>query len=424
MNDNWYQADNVAKIFLASYNKRDTRSLRVSCTLTEKVDPTILQNALINTIKARPQFQVRIRRGFFWHYIETTGVRPLVHIESDRPCPLLYGQTYNGVLHYQVTYYNKRINLDLFHAISDGTGALEFLNVLLANYLKLKYPSESESFSHISKSSEDDRSRDAYKQYYDNNIWPELKLPELKLPDLKRTYQPQGRRLPYDQLQFFELHMPNAPLINKSKELKVSLTSYLGALLMFSIYKDMPTRHQKRPITISLPVNLRNFFPSETTRNFFNNVNVSHIFTGDETIEDLSLEFNANLKAKLSKESIKKQMNEYEKFENLIIARMVPLFIKMPVLNFITQLENKKVSAVVSNLGPQKLPESMSKYVEEFSAFCSSSNMFMTMTSYQDKIILGISTPFVNTSIIRNFTSYLQETTTDVVLYATDIVRY
>ena len=49
-NEVWYKMDNVAKVFLATYNKRDTRSFRVSCTLKGKIDPELLQKALEATV--------------------------------------------------------------------------------------------------------------------------------------------------------------------------------------------------------------------------------------------------------------------------------------------------------------------------------------------------------------------------------------
>ena len=67
---NWYKIDNVAKIFLATVSKRDTRSFRLSCTLNEKIHAGLLQKAVLSAIQVRPQVQVRIRRGIFWHYME------------------------------------------------------------------------------------------------------------------------------------------------------------------------------------------------------------------------------------------------------------------------------------------------------------------------------------------------------------------
>lgn len=46
MPETWYKVDNVAKVFLASINRRDPRVFRVSCTLNEDVDPDRLNQAL------------------------------------------------------------------------------------------------------------------------------------------------------------------------------------------------------------------------------------------------------------------------------------------------------------------------------------------------------------------------------------------
>ena len=45
--ENWYQVDNVAKVFLATASKRDTRTLRVSCYLKEDIVPELLQGHLL-----------------------------------------------------------------------------------------------------------------------------------------------------------------------------------------------------------------------------------------------------------------------------------------------------------------------------------------------------------------------------------------
>ena len=67
--EQWYKTDNVSKAFLATVSKRETRAFRLSITLKEDVDPELLQQAVLSAIQDRPQVQVRIRRGFFWHYL-------------------------------------------------------------------------------------------------------------------------------------------------------------------------------------------------------------------------------------------------------------------------------------------------------------------------------------------------------------------
>ncbi len=412
--DNWYKVDNVAKVFLATAAKRDTRTLRVSCTLWEDIDQELLQQAVESSIQVRPQFQVRIRRGVFWHYMEDTDIQPVVEEEHGRVCPKLYSPG-RAMLHYKVTYYGNRINLDLFHAISDGTGALEFLNIIVLDYLKLKYPGRFEEVAIHSGASEDDLNQDSYKQFFGSM--------GLKGSSLKIAYHPSGLKLPYDQLQFFEVHMPTKQLLPKAKELGVSLTSYIGARFMLAIYEDMPPRKRKTPINVSMPVNLRNYYPSYTSRNFFNNVNVSHVFTEPISLEDLAKEFDEKLKANLTEENIKKQMDNFETMEYVAPVRAVPLFIKQWVVRYGSRVTDKKVSVVLSNLGVQKPPQEIASMIENYSAFCSSANLFSTMSSYNDELTLGISSPYSNTRVVKNLVRELTGDGINIRVYATEVIR-
>jgi len=415
---NWYHLDNVAKVFLASHNKRDTRCMRISCTLKQEVDKDVLQEALLKTVESKKQFQVRIRRGLFWHYIEPTDEMPLVVEESTRPCPILYGKNYRGVLHYQVSYFHNRINLDMFHALTDGTGALEFLNIIVFNYLSIKYPGElSETVVH-GGTDEYSSNQDSFKQFYE-------KTDSIKTgtSTTKKAYHIHSKKLPYEQLQFFEVHMSMKDVRAKSKEMKVSMTSYLGARLMMSLYNDMPTVARKLPITISMPVNLRNFFPSDTSRNFFNSVIVSHEFDGTETLESLAREYDEKLKDCLSEEKIKTQMQSYEKIENLLFTRLVPLAIKQPVVRFFAKKGSKTVSAVLSNMGNLKLPDEMMKHISEFSAFCSTEELFIVVASFGDDLTFGISSAYSGTGVIKNFIRGFRQEDIDVKVAATEVIR-
>ncbi len=413
-NLNWYKVDNVAKVFLATCGRRDTRTLRVSCTLWEKIEPQILQEALEEAISIRPQFQVRIRRGFFWHYMEDTDLMPVVEEETDRICPMLYSAG-KEMLHYKVSYFENRINLDLFHAISDGTGALEFLDIIVYNYLQKKYPGKFDDVVVHSGASEFELKQDSYKQYFSNM--------GLKTSTMKTAYHPVSMMLPYDQLQFFELHIPVAEILPKAKEIGVSLSSYLGARLMISLHKDMPIRKSKMPITISMPVNLRNYYPSNTSRNFFNNVNMTHSFTEEISLSDLAKEFDESLKAQLDEENIKKQMNSYETMEYVAPVRAVPLFIKQMVVRSGVKMSDKKVSLVLSNLGIRKPAEELAPFIQNYSAFCSSSNLFVTVMTYDKELVLGFSSPYSSTGIIKDFVRGLTADDISVKAFATEVIR-
>lgn len=412
--NNWYKVDNVANVFLATVSKRDTKTLRVSCILKEKIEPDILQRAVLSAIQDRPQVQMRIRRGLFWHYMENTDIMPTVCEEHDRVCPLLYVPA-KAMLHYQVTYFGNRINLELFHALSDGTGALEFLNIIVLDYLKLRYPGKFENVTIHSGASEGDLSQDSYRQFFEN---PGLTGGSPS----KKAFHPGSLKLPYEQLRFYEIHMPVSEILPRVKKIGVTITSYFGAAWMMAIHSEMPPRRRHLPVTVTLPVNLRNYYPSHTTRNFFNNVSVSHVFDSEITLDELAKVFDASLKAQLSEENIQKQMDSYETMEYVAPVRAVPLFIKQIVVRHVKKLADKNVSMVLSNLGVLKLPDEVSEMVDNYSTFCSSENLFSTVSSYKDDLTLGISSPYQNSGVIKNLVRGLSRSGIDIRVYATEVV--
>ena len=412
---NWYKIDNVAKVFLATVGKRDTRSFRLSCTLKGKIDPERLQQAVLSAIEDRPQVQVRIRRGFFWHYMEDTDLVPTVHEEDDRICPLLYMPP-KTMLHYQVTYFGNRINLDMFHVLADGTGAIEFLNIIVLDYLKRRYPGELADVTIHSGASAGDLSQDSYRQFFGSKNLS-------RKPSGTIAYHPGGLKLPYNQLQFFEIGMPTSQVIPRAKELKVSLTSYFGALWMMAIRDEMPPRKRNMPVTLSLPVNLRNYYPSKTARNFFNSVNITHVFDSDITLEELAAEFDAELKNLLSKENMTKQMDNFETMEYVAPVRVVPLFIKQWVVRFFTKKANKKVSMTFSNMGVQKPPAEVGGMIDNYSGFCSTNTIFSTMFGYGDRLTFGVSSAYINTGVVKNFVRYLSESGVDITVSATEVIK-
>lgn len=426
LSDNWYKVDNVAKAFLASYNDRDTRSFRISCALKEEIDKEILQQALDLAITDMPQFQVVIHKGLFWHYLEETSKKPVVKQEHNRPCPTLYGEGMNSKLHYTVTYYKNRINLDMFHALADGNGGLEFLNVIVQYYLQIKYPGKLEDISLRSGAAAEEMIIDSFKHYFDKNTNKKSFILDAVKDEqkVKKTYQIRGRKLPNDELQFFEVHMSAKKMLALAKECNVSLTSYLGARLMLAIYKGMPALQKTNPITISMPVNLRNYYPSETIRNFFNSVYVTHTFSGEETLEELAVIFDKKFKEQLTPEKIAIKMHNYEKLEQFFFVRMVPLFIKNPVVNFFTKRENKSVTAIISNMGKLKVPTPIDTYIDGYAAFCSSEKMFITITTYEDDLTFGIASPYKNTGILKRFFKGIADNDIEIKLFATNLNDY
>ena len=415
MSDSWYKVDNVAKVFLATASQRDPRVFRISCTLNEEIDPDTLNEALRSTAQEWPQFQVTLHRGLFWHYFESTDQLPTAQPETKAPCAPLYTPERRNKLIYRVTYFGARINLEMFHAITDGNGGLLYLKSIVRNYLALRHPGEMENVPSPNSASAGDMAQDSFRNFYEGT---KRKKPAEK----PKVYHPHGF-LPYSQLQFFEGHLSSKQVLERSHALGVSMTSYLGASFMLAIYHDMPALERKKPICISLPVNLRNYYPSETARNFFNSVCIAHTLTPEDTLETVAPVFDVKLKEVLKPENIRAQMDAYEKLEHIPGIRPVPLVVKNLTVKFFTALEKKHVTAVISNMGRVTLPDAMKPYIKQFAAFSSCEDLFTCVASYGDDLVLGTASSHRSTNVLRRLYRGFAEAGLQVTLYATEVEK-
>ena len=166
--ENWNKLDNAAKIFPPTSNERDTKVFRFSCQLKEPVDGLLLQQALDDVIGKFPIFCSVLKRGMFWYYLEHRETRPLVLPEHRPPCSELYDRNRKNLL-FEVTHFRRRINLEIYHALSDGTGALQFLRTLVCRYLSLAHPEISgDPVSELDyDASSFEKGEDSFLKYYD-----------------------------------------------------------------------------------------------------------------------------------------------------------------------------------------------------------------------------------------------------------------
>lgn len=416
MANTWYKVDNVAKVFLAANNRRDPRVFRVSCTLNEPVDPAMLEAALGRTARELPQFQVTLHRGLFWHYLESTAKRPHVEAEDKAPCAAIYGPDQKNQLLYRVSYYGDRINVEMFHALSDGNGGMVFLKILVHNYLQLRYPDILGSVPRQQSASAADMEQDSFQKFYGRRK-PGGGAP----PKKEHTYRMHGLHLPYGQHQFFEAHIPVKAVLEKSRALGVSLTSYLAAAQLCAVYQEMPALEHGRAIALSLPVNLRNYYPSATARNFFNSIRVSYTFSGAESFAEVARAFDARLKDALTVDNIKARMDSFEKLEQLPGVKPVPLILKNWAVSFFNWLESRNVTLTLSNMGPITVPEAVRPYLKGFTAFCSSDTLFTTVCSYGGELVLGTCSGYRSTNVLKGFYRSLAASGLDVTIYATEV---
>ena len=135
----WEKLDNTAHIFPVIAGEQLSNVYRISVTLQEMVDPELLQRALDLVLPKFDGFNMRLHKGVFWRYFEENGrPAPTVQEEKQFPCRYIRANKNRSYL-FRVTYYRYRINLEVFHVLTDGMGGLNFLKELTYQYLRLAH---------------------------------------------------------------------------------------------------------------------------------------------------------------------------------------------------------------------------------------------------------------------------------------------
>ena len=399
----WRSLDNAAKLFSAASSPKDTRVFRFYCELKEEVKEEILQEALNQTIQKYPVFLSVMRKGLFWHYLEKSELRPVVREEYKEPCSSLYVRDKKTLL-FEVTYYKKRINFEVFHALTDGTGATEFLRELVKNYLYLIHEEDLEpvelSNQYLTVKDQED---DSFSRYYDPDF-PRKKKKKIRAVQIKKG----GKG--YEELQINEASMSVKELLGIAREKKVSMSVLLTAAFICAIHEEMSRMQEKKPVILMVPVNLRKIFPSDSMLNFFGYIEPGYQFGGgkdsfEDVLEAVKLYFQENL----SKEHMAGRMNELIAIEKHKILKWAPLELKNRCIRAGAKMAEQEVTAVLSNMSVVKMPEDYAQYIEKFGVYTSTNRTELCICSFQDTLSLGFTSRYDSTNIQRNFYRILKE---------------
>ncbi len=398
----WYKLDNAAIIIPPSTRGSSTRVFRIVCSLKQEVKPKILQEALDEVRTEFPHFNVVLRRGLFWYYLDETDKKPVVHIDDRPACGPLYIHGKKSLL-YDVSYYGNRINLEMFHVLSDGTGAFVFFKKLILKYIELA--EQLELLKDSDTSSITEKVDDAFQKFYQKDHSSK----QLKNASHNRAYQIKGTRDENLDNHLIEIRLSSSQFARLAKENHVTVTVFAVSLYIHAILQQMTIRDRKLPIVVSVPVNLRQYFPSDTTRNFYGTINISYQ-TGDHDSLDMILEkVSVQFKELLNPEEIQRNMNSYSAIEHNFVIKLVPLFLKDIVVERIGTLSARGVTGTISNLGRIDMPQETYPYIDFFSAFMAKQNMQITIASFQDCMTFGICSNLTDHQTIHQFVKYLTQ---------------
>lgn len=412
---NWYKLDNAAKIVPSTARGANTRVFRLTCELKEKVEKDMLQIALDETIDEFPFFNCVLHRGLFWYYLEDSDLRPVVELEHTPACMPLYIPGHKNLL-YRVNYFDKRINLEMFHVLADGTGAFMFFKTLIIRYLQLKH-SLSEDIKPVDEFSVEEKNVDAFTDNYSK----QKGLKQLKEMSSVKAYQVSGELDENLLPHLLEGTVSSSKFLELAHKHNTTVGVLCVAIYIKAAILSMNRGQKKRHVVVSVPVNLRQFYHSGTARNFFGVINIDYDPADyDGNLNTIIEPVDKAFKEKLSAENIEKTMNSYSALEHNLAVKVVPLPIKDFTIGRFDAAAKKGVTTSMSNIGRIKMPKEVEEYIDRFSAFMTAASQQVTVCSFGDKMTFGEASPFKTHRVMLNFFRCLSEQGIEVELGSND----
>lgn len=481
----WVRLDNASNIFPAARSDVDPKVFRLGAELDHEVDPALLQEALEETFERFPLYHAVLRRGVFWYYLQDSDLQPEVEAETEQVCAPLY-QPDRRTLLFRVVHHRRRVSLEVFHALSDGTGALWFLTDLLSTYARRRFPAETpadedraeqvrpgarerpdpppaqigthpgaqaaeevhelttDSFAHYFRTRRRRRAPSSHEQDFTREAAPavltvreadaadddaqtaqeqreqrEAREARGERPARRRIHHVRGTRTPDNRTRAIELSMPVGPVLALAKAEGVAPTMYLTALFFEAIRRTDAAALATSTMAASVPVNLRQFFPSTSARNFFATIRVEHTYgAGDDSPGAVARDLQEAFSAQATTEALERRLHRLIRVERWPLARIVPRPVKDLLLGLINHANNRSLTVAISNLGRVTLPAPAQSHVGRMQFHVSAVRPQFCAITHDGQLTLGFTSPFVETAPVREYARLLVEAGVEVTLAA------
>lgn len=401
----WRKLDNSAKIFPLSTGKRYSTVFRLSVLLKEDIRPDILQKAVEKTLEKYNVFKVKMRYGFFWHYLESNSKTPIIEEEKDYPCKFIDPRLNKGYL-FKVTYFKNKINIDIFHALTDGNNGTVFFREIIYTYLEICHSDELNKENRTIRKIEYN-TEDSYIKNYDKK--------SKKHADGKRAYKLKGKKIKFGAVSVIHQIINLEQLKNETKKHNATITQYLTAVLIYTVYNENYVKSKSnKPIKVCIPVNLKKYFPSKTISNFFSYITLScitekkELFVFEKIIEFVKQEF----ATQLTEQEIIKTMSNNVKLGNHPFIKIIPLFLKILIVRLAYIEIRKHTSITYSNIGRIGIIGDYQKYIEDFLILIAPERyekIKCSSCSFENNIVFTFTSILDDNGIEKCFYKFLKE---------------
>lgn len=407
---NWRRLDNSAKIFPISSSKKYSSVFRLSAVLKEKINPKILKQAVEQVLKNLSSFKVKLKKGLFWYYFEDNHKKVIIEKEKIYPCKYIDPKTNNDYL-FKVTYYENKINLDIFHSLTDGNSGIIFLREIIYTYIELSHPEDFNKQLRIERKLSNNTEDDYLKNYNKKSK---------NAKGGKKAYILKGKKLPLSAIGVIHVNINLEQIKTKAKEKGVTITQYLTACIIYAIYNSNYKKYNgKKPIKVCIPVDLKKYFKSETVSNFFSyitlqaNMNDTSLSNFDNLLKFVHEDFNK----RLTKEEISKTMSTNVKLGNNLFIKLIPLFLKVIIVKLGYLEIRRYTTTTLSNIGRVGIIGEYQKYIDKFLMLIapeSVEKIKCSACSFENNLVLTFTSVLKNTDVEQKFCEKLKEEGIDI----------
>ena len=386
-----FPIDNASILFLSLLRPHHSNSFRFSATLRSPVCPDALQEAVNRVCRRYPSVFAGLRQEFL-HFRQV----PVTHPPLVQKDPGLLKPMGPEELHhcgYRVFYQDTTVSVELFHALTDGFGAIATFSAMLVEYHHILHtrgtalPAE-----------------------------PSGKLGEIQACELEDSYealtQLKPRRLPSRfsyllprpadadwQVRTSTLSLDSHALLAAARRHGVTLNTLLTTILASTVMQmqlEEQGSRKLKPVRIMVPVNIRKLAQSRTLRN----CSLYTLPTMEAADRKLSFQalcdsFGAQIKEQMAMDIQGGMASANVRTQNAWYFRILPWKLKAACLRFGYRFFGESNSSLtLTNLGIVKLPEELAEHVMDFQCWMTprvTSPYGCTILSFGDQVRLNMS---------------------------------
>ena len=404
--------DNSALIYPPTEARYNANTYRLSMDLKQEIVPQILELALHKTLERCSYAKVSLHKGFFWYFLSPNDKSPVLYEEGSYPSARISLKDNNGYL-FKVLYSKHRIALECFHALTDGSGALVYLKMIVSEYCRIADIAEvtfDGALDFAAKPNGQEFS-DPFQHFYDKNIPGS--------PSTGAAYHRKGTGEYDDRVKVISAMVDANVLRSRCRERGYTITVYLSSILAMVLQEfqrqEVPQQKKRKPIKLSVPMNLRKIFHFDTMRNFtlFAVPGIEPAI-GPYTFEEILKKMHLDMALSQDPKKIRSQIKRNVGGERHILMRFAPTAIKNPLFKLLSDsLGDDLYSAIISNLGYVKVPEELESSVSRMDFYLCPGQMnkvSLAVVGFKDKVVINFSSFFnTDTSLERSFCRFLVE---------------